>query len=138
MQLVSFVLRLCLLGLILFRIELQRIIYGGKYRVFCQVIEKDTIEGLVFGSDLLSDMPSDGLSLTVRVRSEIDFIGLFCGFFQFGYDLPLFFYDLVGRLKVLLYIDSELTLWKILDVTQGCLYFKFRTEVLLNCLYLRR
>ena len=62
-------------------------------------------------------MPGNGFTFAVRVRRQEDFFSVVCGFLELLYYRLFVLQDLVLRLEILSYVDSQPVSRKVSDVT---------------------
>ena len=82
-------------------------------------------------------MPSDCFPLAVRITCQIDFIGIFCLFFERTNQVPFAAHIDVFRLKVMFHINAELTFRQIAQMshrrTNGILFAEVPLDGLCLC-----
>src|SRR6185369_11513729 len=93
--------------------------------------------GLAAPEDLLLDVPPDGLALAVRVGRDEDLVGAPGGRGERLDDLFLAGDDLLGRLEVVVEVDANALLGKVLDVAHRGEHLVLRAEIFINGLRLR-
>ncbi len=126
-----------LLGFVFVKVQLPGMAESGKHGVFRQVVEKDTVD-ILLAVDLFGDMPGDGFTFTVGIGCEVNRVGRFRGLLQIRHDLLLAFQDLIGRLKIIFYVDPEFALGEILDVTHRGADVIITAQIFFNGLHLGR
>ena len=82
-------------------------------------------------------MPGNGLPLPVRVRCQIDQVGVVRAFLQVVNDLFLPGYGAVIRLKIMLQIHAHFAFGQVPQVAHTCLHRIIGAQIFSNCLRLR-
>src|SRR5438477_11276608 len=77
-------------------------------------------------------MRRDRLAFAVRVRSQVDGVGVLGHFLQLGQDLFFAWNDDVIRFKIIIYIDTQFAFGQIFDVAQRSLDFVALAQVFLD------
>jgi len=94
-----------------------------------EFIEENPMDGFLFRLDGLGDMPGDSLALAVRVRSQVDGIGLGRRCRQFIDNLLLFPDHLVVGLKIPGNVYSQLIPGQVFDVADRGLDHKVPSQI---------
>ncbi len=66
----------------------------------------------------MGDMPCDCFSFAVSVRCEVNFCGVFCGFFEGGYFWLFIFWDNVGWFEAVFDIYAHVFFGEVADVAK--------------------
>ncbi len=126
-----------LLRIHLVRVDLARLQERRSDRALGDLVEQDAVGLGLRQSELLRQVPADGLALTVRVGRDVERLGVGRRLLQLVEHLLLRRQDLVLRLEALLLVDAQLRLGQVADVSHRGLDEILRIQILLDRLDLR-
>ena len=115
-----------------------RMLDGFLHDAARDLVEGHAVGRIVRDGQQIFQVPGDGLAFAVRVRCEIDAVGVLCGLLQLRDDLFLALERIVFRLKVMLDIDAQRALRQIAQVAHAGLDLIVGTEIFSDGFGLRR
>ena len=115
-----------------------RMLDGFLHDTARDLVEGHAVGRIVRDGQQIFQVPGDGLAFAVRVRCEIDAVGVLCGLLQLRDDLFLALERIVFRLKVMLDIDAQRALRQIAQVAHAGLDLIVGTEIFSDGFGLRR
>ncbi len=119
-------------------VDLARMVHRFLHRLLGDLVEHEAVDLLLLRAELFGEMPADGFAFAVRVGGDVNVGGVLCRALQLGDHFLAGGDRFVHRREAFVDVDTELALRQIADVPHRREHLVVASEILIDCLCLRR